>query len=252
MNISAYILCFQEHEILPYVLRHYRTFCDRIVVHDMGSTDGSQQIVIDAGAELVQQDCKGEFDDRLNQGIKNTCWQSRATDDWAVIADADEFIYFPAGVALTLSSYELQNLAVVHPHGYEMLDDKYPSGSGQIYDEVKMGSKEVAWYSKPILVSPKRLARLEYSTGAHTVTAHLKTGRQVRVDQKSPFDCPSCLLLHNHHLGGVERIGRLYQENRDRQSAANRANRWGLQEAGATHAQRKRDAILPKLERVIP
>src|SRR6478736_5433824 len=241
MNVSAYILCYEEAQMLPFAIRHYKTFCDRIVVHDMGSTDGSQQIAIDAGCELVQQDAKGEFDDRLNQSVKNTCWQSRSTDDWAVIVDCDEIALMPAGAELTLKSYELQNIAVVKTHGYEMLDDKYPTGSGQIYDEVKMGSKETAWYSKPLLISPKRLSRVEFSTGAHTVTAWLKTGRQMIVDNKTPPNCPACYCLHFHHLGGLERIGARYEANRLRRSEINRRMNWGNSKAGILHAQEKRD-----------
>lgn len=252
MKTSAYIICFNESEILPFAIRHYRQFCERVVIHDMGSTDGSQKIATDAGCEVVQHDAKGEFDDRQNQGIKNACWKSAPDDDFAVIVDADEFIYFPAGAEMTLDSYDKQNLAVVHPHGYEMLSDTYPTGSGQIYDEVKMGAKEVDWYSKPSLISPKRLLRVEYGTGAHVVTAFLKNGRQVTVNQKSEFNYPSTLLLHNHHIGGVERVSRLYNENRARQSIANKAHKWGLQEDGRRHCERKRALILPRLERVIP
>lgn len=251
MNVIAHILCLNESAILPFALRHYAAYCSRIVVHDLGSSDGSQDIARAAGAEIRQHDCHGEFDDRLNQRIKNEEWKTTPAD-WVIMADADEMIYFPMGAEETISAYSTAGNTVIKPFGYEMLDDKYPSGSGQIYDEVKMGARDDYWYGKPVMFSPALVRSVSFSTGAHTVKAMLKVGRTVDAGHNSPPTQPPAYLLHFHHIGGIDRISRLYDENRARQSAINKQMKWGLQEPGAVHAQRKRDLILTKLERVIP
>lgn len=200
---------------------------------------------------MKQHDCKREFDDRQNKKIKEEEWKL-VPSDWSIMVDADEFIYFPAGVNETLFAFQAQRIPVPKPHGYEMLSDEYPTVRGQIYDEVKMGSREELWYNKPVIFASSLIASVEFSTGAHTMRARLKTGRTLDVPQRASPTNPPVYLLHFHHIGGLDRIARLYDENRARQSAVNKANKWGLQEPGAIHAKRKRDLILPNLERVIP
>jgi hypothetical protein len=244
----AHILCYNEAEIIGYTVRHYRTYCSRVIVHDLGSSDGSQAKAVQEGASVTQHDCKGEFDDRLNKQIKQESWKN-TTADWVIQADADELIYFPHGAKDSLANYESQGLAVIKPYGYEMLSDDFPTGPGQIYDYVKMGGRDDKWYAKPILFSAKRVAHMEFSTGAHTVETKLKNGRTLPDPQK--FTSPPAFLLHFHHIGGLERITRRYDENQKRHSAINKKMRWGNQEPAAKHALDKRNLILPKLERVI-
>jgi glycosyltransferase involved in cell wall biosynthesis len=50
MKIHCHLLTRNEQHILPYSLRHYATFCERIFVHDMGSTDGTLEIAKSFGA----------------------------------------------------------------------------------------------------------------------------------------------------------------------------------------------------------
>lgn len=251
MNFHAHILCFNESEILPYTLRHYKTFASRIVVHDLGSTDSCQKIATDAGAEIKQWDCRGEFDDRLNKKIKNECWLGTSAS-WVACVDADEMFYFPSGAEQTLEAYAAQGVEVVKPFGYEMMSDVFPTGPGQIYDEVKHGGRDDFWYAKPVCFRPNRIASLDFGTGAHVVTIMMKDGRKVYVDSKTPHSVPSTYLLHFHHIGGVERITKRYAENQSRQSAINKQFKWGNQESPAKHAQDKRRMIQSKLERVLP
>jgi len=251
MKVEVHLLCFQEREILPYALRHWKTFASRIVVHDLGSTDGCQQIASEFCVDLKQWDCKGEFDDRLNKKIKNEAWLG--TDaDWVACVDADELIYFPSGAEFTLETYAGQGVEIIKPHGYEMMSDVFPTGSGQIYDEVKHGTREVLWYSKPGMFNAKRVESLDFGTGAHVVTATMKDGRRVYVDNKTPPCSPSTYFLHFHHIGGLDRITKRYAENQARQSAMNKQMNWGNREPPRKHAEDKRRMILARLERVLP
>ncbi len=256
MNVAAHILCFNEAEFLPFALRHYRTFCNTIIVHDLGSTDGSQAIAHEADAIVNQHDCRGEFDDRLNKRIKETEWRISPAD-WSIMADCDELIYFPMGAESTIAAYEKNGTVIVKPYGYEMFSDEYPKGPGQAYEEVKTGARDDYWYGKPILFRSAAVRSIEFSTGSHTAKGSTTEGRVIEVghkslDARSPRSSPACYLLHFHHIGGLDRIGRLYEENRNRQAAINKQMKWGLQEPGPIHAKRKRDLIVPRLERVIP
>jgi hypothetical protein len=246
---DLHILNFNETDILPWALKHYRTFCKRMIVHDLGSTDGSREEAAKLGAEIIQHDCKGEFDDTLNQRIKNEAW--RGTDaDWVIMADADELIYFPFGAEASLKCYDAQAVPVVKPWGFEMLHDAMPTeGTSQIYDQVKYGGRDDQWYAKPILFSPKRVASISFGTGAHVCEGKTHQGKQIR-NPVSP-NYPTCLLLHFHHIGGVDRIARRYDENLARRSEINKRFRWGNFEPGIKHARDKRDLIMKTHGRVI-
>lgn len=249
MKIEAHILCFNEAQIIEYALRHYSTFCNTIIVHDLGSTDGSHEVARSLGASISHHDCKGEFDDRLNQRIKNTAWEG--TDaDWVMMVDADELFYFPCGAFQTLSAYDLEGLPIVKPHGFEMFSDIYPTTDRQIYDEVKMGASDDQWYGKKVLFSPKRVKSISFGAGAHVVhEAFLHNGQ--RVTDPKVFASPPAYLLHFKHLGGVDRMARLYDENFKRQCENNHRCHFGNQKPGIVHANEKRTMILSRLQRVI-
>jgi glycosyltransferase involved in cell wall biosynthesis len=249
MKTDVHLLCFNEAEILPYTLRHYRTFADRIIVHDGFSTDRSRDIAASFGAEVADWDTGGKLNDKLAMELKNTCWLG-TTADWVICADADELIYFPEGAEKTLREYDEFEVSLVKPHGWEMCSDVFPTGDGQLYDYVKMGAKEERWYSKPILFSPKRVASVQFSPGAHQVKARYHDGKLI--PHPVNYSYPATYLLHCKHLGPVERIAARYDAVRKRLAPVNEKHRWGNFEPGLKHAQDKRDAILPRLEQVIP
>jgi glycosyltransferase involved in cell wall biosynthesis len=249
MSCEVHILNYNEGEILPWTIRHYQQFCQKIVVHDLGSNDGSREKASEIGAEIVQHDCKGEFDDTLNQRIKNESWIG-SKSDWVIQADADELIYFPCGAEQSLSQYEAQGLCFVKPHGYEMLHDSMPiDGTNQITDQIKYGGKDDQWYAKPVLFSPKRVAQTRFGMGAHVVEATNTKGRVI--GNPTQFSYPTCLLLHFHHIGGLDRIAKRYDDNLTRRSEINKRFRWGNFEPGIKHATDKRNLILKTHGRVI-
>ena len=252
MNICAHVLCYNEEEILKYSLRHYTSFCNRVVVHDLGSKDDSVGIARFYECDVMQHDCKGEFDDRLNKQIKEESWKGRSAD-WIIQADADELIYFPSGSFASFSAYDLAEIPVVKPHGFEMFSDSFPQTDRQIYDEIKMGASDDFWYAKPVIFSATRVKSIVFGTGAHWCEATLLDGRKHKALQSPPvFTNPPCFLLHFHHIGGLERIARRYDENQKRQSAMNKKMRWGNMEDPLKHAKDKRAMIMSKLQQVIP
>jgi hypothetical protein len=248
MNITVHLLAYNEEWMIPYSLRHYKTFASKIILHDLGSRDATCEIARAEGCEIRDYDTHGETNDMLNKQIKQNEWKG-VRGDWVIMADMDELIYFPAGSTETLSAYDTQGLAVAKPHGYEMFSETTPSGSGQIYDEVKHGGRDDQWYAKPILLSPNRCRHVEFSTGAHSCEVTLHSGHKLRNPEQPSV--PACYLLHFHHVHPIERIAAKYDAHRARMSAMNKQYRWGNFEPGIKHAQDKRNVILSRLERVI-
>lgn len=249
MTTHVHILCYNEEEILPFTLRHYRTFADRIVVHDSFSTDRSRDIAKALGVEVVDWDTGDALNDELARKLKAECWHG-TMPDWCIAVDADELIYFPEGAARCLREYRAQGLPAVRPYGFEMYADVFPTGEGQLYDEVKMGAPDNYWYAKPALYAPKLIQSIEYEAGAHHVRILLKNGR-VWTDRAVGYAKPHTYLLHCKHLGPIERDIARYTRQRQRLSELNVQRKWGNFEPPEKHARDKRHAILRCLQRVI-
>lgn len=246
-SVEVHIIAFNEAELIPFTLRHYATFCDRMIVHDGGSTDGTREIARQLGADVRDFITDG-VNDKLFKELKQSCW--RGTDaDWVIPADCDELLFAPQGWFATLASYEANGEAVIKPRGFEMFSDTMPTPGRQITEQIRDGAEDSKWYAKPILIRPKLIRELIYSAGCHTCWATTTDGRKIS-DPKLPSD-PPCYLLHYHQIGGLERITRRYAGQQSRHSETNRKNKWGNFDSPAKHAADKRAAIMAGLQRVI-
>lgn len=246
-SVEAHVLSYNEEDILPYTFRHYGTFCEKIVLHDAFSTDKSRDIAREYGAEIRDWHCQG-VNDMIAKKTKEDAVMACKLD-WCIAVDADELVYFPEGSFHTLSVYEADGVAVVKTRGYEMLSDEFPKTEQQIYDVVKMGAPDFKWYSKPVLVAPARIKSIIFGAGCHQAWAKLKDGSSWE-DVQTPTEPPT-LLLHCHHLGGLERVGRRYAGQQSRHSQTNIKNKFGNFEDPNKHARDKRAAITANLRRVI-
>lgn len=251
MKVVAHILAFNEAELIAYTMRHYRSFCTSIYVHDGGSTDGTQDICRRYGAEVKHWDTKGQLNDELSMKCKNECWLG--TDaDWVLCPDADEFIYFPQGAEATLKIYSRLGAAVIKPRGYDMFSEAYPTTTGQIYDEVKTGTLSDKWYAKPILFSPHKIMESGFGIGAHESEPVLHNGSRLHVGSNWPKATPPTYLLHFHHgIGPIERIARRLDEKRERLATCNKQHGWGNFKEGRIHAAEKQEFIKAGLHQVI-
>lgn len=233
---------------MRYAFRHYETIADRIVLHDLGSTDNTFALAQKFGVQIVHEHTGDKVDDRVNKRIKDTCWLG-SDADWCAVVDADELLVFPQGAERTLADYTAQGLTVIKPQGWDMASDAYPTTDGQIYDEIKCGAKN--WlYDKPVLFSPRLVREIDFYVGAHGLTsATLRDG--TTLPNPVAYASPPALLLHFHHIGPVERIGERYDATRARMCENNVKMNWGnVSEPGLQHAIYQRETIKSRLERV--
>jgi len=141
MKIDVYSNMYNEEPILPYWLRHYETFVDRIFVWDGGSTDKTLEMLKKhPKVTLLPRDIKRGHDDEYY--VKSLYPQyrtySRGYADWVIVADADEFIYHPH-IRKVLEKAKKDGIQMIQCEGYAMVSKKFPNGNGQIYDEIKTG-----------------------------------------------------------------------------------------------------------------
>ncbi len=85
MKISACVITKNEAENLPRWLASMRVFADEMIVVDTGSTDATVEIARAGGAQVFHFDWINDFAAAKNFAL------DRASGDWVVFPDADEY-----------------------------------------------------------------------------------------------------------------------------------------------------------------
>ena len=203
MSAWAFTLVRNEAVLIPYWVRHYRTFCERVIVYcDTTSDDGTAEIAEAEGAEVRGYTSPDGLDDGVFTAFANYRYQeARGQAEWVIWTDADEILYHPR---MTERLAQLRQLRVDVPwvEGYAMVSDGPPTGKGQIYDEIRRGFPAPA-YSKVAIFDPS--IGVFWAAGKHKADLPPCRG--------GGYDDP-LKLLHYRYLGEAwhrERNQRNYQ-----------------------------------------
>jgi len=139
MQVVAYTQVWNEAEMLPFYLNHYTKFCDKVIVYDNGSTDGSQDIVKSfKDAELREYDTGGTLDDvAITELQSNHYKEQKGKADFVIVCSCDEFLYLPDGnnpydLRKKLQEFKDQGVTFPKMRGFSMLDD----GDESIYNRL--------------------------------------------------------------------------------------------------------------------
>jgi glycosyltransferase involved in cell wall biosynthesis len=152
--------------MLPFYLRHYGKFCDKIVVYDNQSTDRSRDIIrAFPNTDIRDFDSGGVIDEMLYLGIKNEAYkEEKGKADFVIVSDVDEFLYAP-NVLSVLSGMKRRKETILTTQGVEMVSNSFPQDDGrQIWQTVEEGV--LSWaFSKRVCFSPE--IGINYLAGAH-------------------------------------------------------------------------------------
>lgn len=210
MNIEVHILCWNEMEILPFVIKHYQKFCGHIIIYDNYSTDTSQLIAESMGCDVKRFGRKGELDDMSYLAVKNNCWKGSKAD-YVIVCDADEILIINASDSLELLT---SSATIFKTQGWQIQSDEMPVNE---ITEITKG-----WpfsnYSKSVIFDPKAIKEINYKPGAHECSP---VGHVIYSDE-------TLYLLHYKNIGGVERLLKRNREYAKRMSYNNRKNGYGI------------------------
>lgn len=216
MKIEAFLLCWNEIDILERVCLYYHSFCDKVTILDNHSTDGSQELAYAWNCEVVPFG-NAFFDDAENMKAKNNCWRN-SDADWVIVADMDELLYSNASnptdsIVSTLAMYKDRGTTIAKTIGWQIMSDTMPERLTEITNGFRFDN-----YSKSIVFNPKAITAINYGPGAHECKP---VGDVVWSDE-------GLMVLHYKHIGGVQRTIDRYKVLQKRLSKNNRKHGWGI------------------------
>jgi glycosyltransferase involved in cell wall biosynthesis len=166
MTINLYTFLYNEEHILPYFLKHYSQYVNKIVVYNNQSTDNSIQILNDwkeCEIEIREFNTDNHYDEQTQMDLKNNCWKGDDSD-YVIVCDMDELLYHP-----NLGEFIKKQGLVDYftPTGYHMIGEEIPTDyTKQIYEIIKNGTPDNQ-YNKNVLFKRSNITETNYSPGAH-------------------------------------------------------------------------------------
>lgn len=138
-NISVCIITKNEESNLKKCLEAIAPYPFEVIVVDTGSTDGTRQIAIDHGAHVYDFEWIKDFSAARNFSI------SKASNDWILVLDSDEFV-------TTLDYDALIRFQTEHPTSIGRLTRTSPDAkNNKTIDHVeRFFNRKVYHYERPI------------------------------------------------------------------------------------------------------
>ena len=208
MNISIFVICYNEEIILQKFINHYRERfpnCE-ITIYDNMSTDNSRQIAIENSCKIIDYNSNNEIRDDLYLKIKNNCWK-QSEIDWVLIVDADEFL------DINQEQLQKEDCSIILSKGYNMVNLE----DDLIFENIKFGIR-AKQYDKYYLFNKSKIKEINYEAGCHSANP----------EGEIKFSKNVYNLLHYTMLSEQYLIDR-YRRNYERLSSINKKYGWGIQ-----------------------
>ena len=180
MNIHLYTLCWNEIDILPFVIDYWkRLSITKAIVYDNGSTDGSIEFLQQFDWIEVRHFKTEGQNDIVQKDLKNSIWkESKGKCDFVIVCDMDELIY-SKDITVELTIMKNNKFAIMGTKWFCMRFDKRPEYTpGKLLHQ--LGDKFFTQYinhdskynylGKFMLFDPNIIDDMNYVVGAHKCT----------------------------------------------------------------------------------
>lgn len=191
MKIDLYTLCWNEMDILPFVVDYWkRLLITKAVVYDNGSTDGSVEYLKQFDWIEVRHFETNGKNNTIQRDLKNTIWkQSKDKADFVIVCDIDECLYIKDNKVFEKMKEE--GYTTCAPKWYDFISEKIP-----VYTEGKLlheiSPKAYKGSGKVIILDPNKISDSGFDVGSH----HCNAKGIVK-----KYEGDDVYVLHiNHHL----------------------------------------------------
>lgn len=178
MKIIHYTLCWNERDVIPFVIAYWRDMIKKgidlkVVVYDNGSTDGSLDLLCQENyIEIRHFDTDG-MDDQIQREIKNNCWkEARGKCDFVIVSDFDEILYSDNWIG-ELTKFKKSDCNVIGTKWYCLVGEKMPDKGGDLlHRQIKRYWPQSMNRTHPhlgkfMLFDPDRVNDMGWSVGNH-------------------------------------------------------------------------------------
>lgn len=217
-KIHLWALVWNEIDLLPFFLEHYRPFVDRFFLYDDGSDDGSAEYLAQQpDVDLRRFANEGASFVETAQHFYNHAWkESRGQADWVIVVNVDELLHHPEP-RLALERAREKNVTLVPARGWDIVSAAFPT-SGPLVETTNRGVHS-RLMCKTALFDPTAINEINYQPGRH----HADPSGRVIWPRKPLFE-----LLHYKYLG-EDYLVRRYAQLAARMKAGDVAARYGTQ-----------------------
>lgn len=169
MKIELYTITWNDMRVLPFFLRHYESWVDRIIVFDDASDDGTVDLLRShPKVDLRQLPDKGDSFVLTALEIWNHAWkESRDRADWVIATNVDEFFWSSPAPQVFLQAAKDSHHTVVHPLGFEMFGTVFPAADADLVASLPNGVP-VPRQDKQQIFNPNAIAEMRFAPGRHT------------------------------------------------------------------------------------
>ena len=167
MKILTIIVSFNGEALLPHILKHYSSFCEKVIVFDNESTDNSLQVIKKfKKAEARVFSTGGKLDDRENTRIKNEEWKPYKDEfDLVICVDLDELVYHKNGTGEFLEKKFKEGYNLFQCDGWNIVDNNEIQPNVNIFCQYPRGLQSEA-ECKYAVFNPKEID-INYGIGQH-------------------------------------------------------------------------------------
>ena len=229
MKIDVFTLCWNEMDVLPWVVDYWQKYARHVTVYDNGSTDGSTWFLEKFDwITVVPFESEG-FNDMENMRIKNECWKG-SDADYVVVCDMDECL-LAADIKATLEKMKREGATICKPQWYELQPKEMPKYErGKLLHETSPLCRPTQVSSKAVIFDPQVFDEIRYTPGAHQCNP---------MGNARWYEGDDLFCLHiNHNLSFEYKLAR-YKELNERLSEENIRNRHGIHYAFSETILRK-------------
>src|SRR3990172_147094 len=163
MRVFVYTICKDEVDMIPWFLRHYETFAERIIVYDEQSKDGTREILMrHPKVEIREWTGRGLDDEMFTHFVNTVPAEAAGHADWVMWSDVDELLYNP-NISHVLKN---ANEDMILARGYALISgEKGMYVNHQLYHCVRTGYQQPN-YDKYICWRPQ--IKVAHTIGRHT------------------------------------------------------------------------------------
>lgn len=205
MQIEAYIIAWNEADTIAFTIKHYQSFCTRIILFDNYSTDQTSDIARSLGCEVMQFGQQGQLSDKAYLKVKNNAWKESKAD-WVIVVDSDEILWHE-NISKILHDARFYGHTIFKTYGWQVFSNDMPRES---FFEIRTGFHDNN-YSKSVIFNPNKMTSINYTYGCHTANPR---GDIV-------YSNEVLTLYHYRNIGGIQRLADRHKQYRKRMSPLN-------------------------------